>query len=158
MNNHSLSIAYHKWATLKVVGHIQTLPKEIHKQEIISVFPSLFDTLLHMIEVDELWLSRIKNREISIIENNTIEQLFENYVALLKEYEQLGHDVFDQLVTYKSSEGIAHENTCYEIIQHVVSHGTYHRGNISAMLRQLGNKTVSTDYIYFLRESVDIER
>ncbi|MCM3408812.1 DinB family protein [Metabacillus litoralis] len=158
MNNHSLSIAYHKWATLKVVGHIRTLPKEIHKQEIKSVFPSLFDTLLHMLEVDELWLTRIKNRAISVNENNTIEQLFANYVTLLNEYEQLGHDVLDRLVTYKSSEGIEYENICYEIIQHVVNHGTYHRGNISAMLRQLGNKTISTDYIYFLRERADIER
>ncbi|MEK3724277.1 DinB family protein [Paenibacillus sp. FSL H8-0034] len=37
-----------------------------------------------------------------------------------------------------------------ELVQHVVNHGTYHRGNITAMLRQLGHKGVPTDYIFYL--------
>ncbi|MEC5258611.1 DinB family protein [Bacillus amyloliquefaciens] len=30
-----------------------------------------------------------------------------------------------------------------------MNHGTYHRGNISAMLHQMGYKGVPTDYIFF---------
>jgi uncharacterized damage-inducible protein DinB len=37
-------------------------------------------------------------------------------------------------------------------MQHVVNHGTYHRGNITAMLRQLGSKGISTDFIFYLYE------
>jgi uncharacterized damage-inducible protein DinB len=39
-----------------------------------------------------------------------------------------------------------------ELVQHVVNHGTYHRGNIAAMLRQLGHKGVPTDYVFYLYE------
>lgn len=34
-------------------------------------------------------------------------------------------------------------------LQHVVNHGTYHRGQITTMLRQLGAKPVSTDMSRF---------
>ena len=37
-----------------------------------------------------------------------------------------------------------------DLIHHVVNHGTYHRGNISAMLHQQGERGIPTDYVYFL--------
>jgi uncharacterized damage-inducible protein DinB len=39
-----------------------------------------------------------------------------------------------------------------DVITHVVNHGTYHRGNITAMLHQLGHKGVPTDYGRYLYE------
>ncbi|MEY9869279.1 putative damage-inducible protein DinB [Peribacillus sp. B2I2] len=41
--------------------------------------------------------------------------------------------------------------TCVaELGPHVVNHGTYHRGNITAMLRQMGYASISTDYGLYL--------
>lgn len=37
-----------------------------------------------------------------------------------------------------------------ELVPHVVNHGTYHRGNITAMLRQMGYASTSTDYGLYL--------
>ncbi|MFD0085159.1 DinB family protein, partial [Priestia megaterium] len=37
-----------------------------------------------------------------------------------------------------------------DILQHVVNHGTYHRGNVTAMLRQQGYSGVPTDYMFYL--------
>jgi uncharacterized damage-inducible protein DinB len=45
-----------------------------------------------------------------------------------------------------------------EILRHVVNHGTYHRGNIAAMLRQQGYAWVSTDYIFHLMEQQESQR
>ncbi|MBE3554365.1 MAG: hypothetical protein IMW85_05085 [Thermicanus sp.] len=53
------------------------------------------------------------------------------------------------------SKGERFTNHLEEIIHHIVNHGTYHRGNIAAMVRQLGQTGVSTDYIDDLREMVD---
>lgn len=39
-----------------------------------------------------------------------------------------------------------------ELIQHIVNHGTYHRGNISSMLRQLGHAGASSDFVFYLYE------
>ena len=39
------------------------------------------------------------------------------------------------------------------MIVHVVNHGTYHRGQVATMMRQLGAKPAeSTDMIVFFRE------
>nr|WP_305586406.1 DinB family protein [Fictibacillus sp. WQ 8-8] len=35
------------------------------------------------------------------------------------------------------------------MVLHVVNHGTYHRGNISAMLHQLGDSSVMNDYAFY---------
>ena len=35
---------------------------------------------------------------------------------------------------------------------HIANHSTYHRGQVTTLLRQLGAKAVSTDYIFFVRE------
>ena len=45
-----------------------------------------------------------------------------------------------------------HRNVYREVLQHLANHGTYHRGQVTTMLRQLGVKPVSTDLIVFYRE------
>jgi hypothetical protein len=42
------------------------------------------------------------------------------------------------------------ETPLSELVQHVVNHGTYHRGNITTMLRQLDHASVLTDYAFYL--------
>lgn len=37
-----------------------------------------------------------------------------------------------------------------ELMPHVVNHGTYHRGNITVMLRQIGYASITTDYGLYL--------
>ena len=40
----------------------------------------------------------------------------------------------------------------WQALQHLANHGTYHRGQVATLLRQLGVKPVSTDLIAFYRE------
>lgn len=42
-----------------------------------------------------------------------------------------------------------------EIILQIVNHGTYHRGNITAMLRQMGHASTMTEYaLYWYADKV----
>ena len=43
--------------------------------------------------------------------------------------------------------------TLGEFVQHVLNHSTYHRGQVTVPLRQLGDAVPSTDYRDFLTES-----
>jgi uncharacterized damage-inducible protein DinB len=38
------------------------------------------------------------------------------------------------------------------MLQHLANHATYHRGQVTTLLRQLGAKAVGTDLITFYRE------
>jgi uncharacterized damage-inducible protein DinB len=54
---------------------------------------------------------------------------------------------------YRFMNGQATESAFWQMFQHVVNHGTYHRGQVTTMLRQLGAAPPkSTDMITFYRE------
>jgi len=42
--------------------------------------------------------------------------------------------------------------TLMHLMQHVVNHSTYHRGQVALMMRQLGAEPLATDFHVFLLE------
>ena len=51
--------------------------------------------------------------------------------------------------TYRNLVGVETTKVKWQIFRHIVNHGTYHRGQIANMLRQLGVKPPSTDLLYW---------
>ena len=45
-----------------------------------------------------------------------------------------------------------YSNPLWQSMQHLVNHGTYHRGQVTTMLRQLDAKPILTDLMHFYRE------
>jgi uncharacterized damage-inducible protein DinB len=148
--------AYHSWANKQLIEHFRKLPKEIINKEVNSVFPSISQTFAHMYAVDELWFLRINGKSVNAIESKqfaTIQEMDDAFTYLHNEMLNFLNlkDDLEQPVIYTNTKGQRFSNSIREIIYHIVNHGTYHRGNISAMIRQLGYQGVSTDYIYYLR-------
>jgi uncharacterized damage-inducible protein DinB len=55
---------------------------------------------------------------------------------------------------YKSLAGQAGSSPFWQMLQHVVNHASYHRGQLTTMLRQLGAQPgKSMDMIAYYRES-----
>ncbi|HEX9485216.1 MAG TPA: DinB family protein, partial [Gemmatimonadaceae bacterium] len=54
--------------------------------------------------------------------------------------------------TYTSLRGGTYTYPLGDVLQHVVNHGTYHRGQIAHFLRQQGETPPSTDYLLYLDE------
>jgi uncharacterized damage-inducible protein DinB len=48
---------YHQWANNRFFEHLKVLPKEICSNEIQSVFSSVSEVIIHIYQVDALWLS-----------------------------------------------------------------------------------------------------
>jgi uncharacterized damage-inducible protein DinB len=72
-------------------------------------------------------------------------ELSERYKSFLSQKESIGKS----LVIENPSRDIM-KTSVSELVPHVVNHWTYHRGNIIAMLRQMGYASVSTDYSLYL--------
>ena len=58
-----------------------------------------------------------------------------------------------RLIEYKMLDGRPGASLFWQMLQHVVNHASYHRGQVTTMLRQLGMPTAkSMDMIAFYRE------
>ena len=156
---------YHLWANKLVFTHLKELPGEVCFQEVQSVFPTLYDTIFHMYQVDYVWLRVLKGDSFdSIIQGVTqlqdeklersMEKLEQNYLQLSAEYRDFieGHENLNWITTIHHPSYGTLKSSYFELLQHVANHGTYHRGNITAILRQLGYKGTQTDYVFYLYE------
>ncbi|MGE5519907.1 MAG: DinB family protein [Candidatus Dadabacteria bacterium] len=152
--------AYHVWANKQLFEFISTLPEEQQLAEIKSSFPGVHATLLHLYDSEAIWWQRVKMQEriISPAESfhgNTSELIYQilrqnrewqNYITDLQEH------VFLHEFIYFNSRKEKFKQPIYQMLTHVFNHGTYHRGQIVTILRQLGiEKIPATDFIIWSR-------
>ena len=157
---------YHIWANEKVFDHLQELPDGVEKQKVESVFPTVLDVLAHMYSVDTMWFSVIRGdsfektldlvkqlrRDNQQKELADLKECFEGIHARCLSFFEVQDDL-NRVVTVEHPKFGKLEAPFSDLISHVVNHGTYHRGNITAMLRQLGHSGVPSDYVIYLFES-----
>lgn len=158
---------YHKWASRRVFTHIKELPEVVYGRKIKSVFSSVQEVLVHIYHVDGMWLSVMSRDSIQetkkVIErlekktkNQNPESMERLYQELYAEYQSFfdEQEDLDKLITIEHPNYGKIETPVSDLIKHVVNHGTYHRGNITAMLRQQGHPGVPTDYIFYLHATM----
>jgi uncharacterized damage-inducible protein DinB len=148
------------WADRRVLDAVEALTTEQLTQEMGSSYSSVRDTLAHIIGVEWVWLERLQGRSPSAIppgqEYIDLAALRTRWAEIEKNFreymEELTKAELDEVVEYKTLSFGAGKNPRWQMIQHAVNHGSYHRGQVVAMLRQLGAKGVGTDLITFYRE------
>ncbi|MFC6333008.1 DinB family protein [Paenibacillus septentrionalis] len=147
---------YNCWANERVLDHLQTVPADIFVKDVNLGFQSISHVLGHIATADRIWYSRIsKGISPSSLEFTPYRNVEEARIDFLNNKQSMRAFIesasIEQTVSYKNTSGQPFEHTIEQIVQHVVNHGTYHRGNITTMLRFLGYAGVKTDYIAFLR-------
>jgi uncharacterized damage-inducible protein DinB len=153
-------VEFNAWANRRVLGAVAALTQEQFTKELGSSFASVKDTLMHIFGVEWVWLERLQGRSPSGIpdakEYGEVSRLAARYgeheANFLQYVRHISQAELDEMMEYKTLSFGPGKNTRWEMIQHVVNHGTYHRGQVVAMLRQLGAKGVGTDLITFYRE------
>ncbi|WP_347553065.1 DinB family protein (plasmid) [Pseudalkalibacillus hwajinpoensis] len=164
--HHALQLYdYHVWANNKFFVRLKELPKDIYDREIQSVFSSIAETLVHIYTVDTIWLGVIRENSMDEIQASIIQAQEKTKDKGLEEMETLFYDLSKKYQDFFNNESdldkeIFPEHPQYgrletylsELVQHVVNHGTYHRGNLMAMIRQQGYSSVPTDYVFYLYE------
>ena len=69
--------------------------------------------------------------------------------------EALGNDGAGRVIDYTLLNGSAGSTPIWQMLQHVVNHASYHRGQVTTMLRQIGaTPAKSMDMIAFYRTGV----
>lgn len=152
-------LAYNKWANNLVFDSIAQITEEESKRDLKSSHHSIFGTLQHIAGAERVWLTRWTGNPTATLTPeelpDRLEGLRSQYEATRKEMEHL-FGSFDEEklksgMTIKTSKGVEYTNTYEEMIQHLFNHSTFHRGQISGMLRQLDKTPPALDLIRFLR-------
>lgn len=152
---------YNLWVNVRLVNFLKDQPEEIIDREIISSFPSIRRTLLHIWDAEAIWLSRLKNVSPAAFPSKTFngswEDILGNVVANSAQFfdfvKNADEDFLQKPFEYSDLSGNIHRQQPADMIQHCMNHSTFHRGQIITMCRQSGLTALPrTDYIIFVRE------
>ncbi|GAC1700920.1 MAG: DinB family protein [Candidatus Acidiferrum sp.] len=156
----SLLYDYNAWANGRVLDAVSLLKQEQFTQPLGSSFASVHDTLVHILGAERIWLDRFQRRAPStalqpaqITDCETLRKLLnESSQDLLDHVHGLTQADLEGVIKYETISFGPRQNPLWQSLQHLVNHGTYHRGQVTTMLRQLGVTPVSTDLMRFYWE------
>lgn len=134
-------------------SNVTQLSNEQFTQESSYSHGSVRDQILHLISVDDAWFSDLSGSafadEPDPVDNpdyetiraywDEVEEKMRHYLAALDD---------DKLST-KPLQGEDKDLLLWQVLLHVVNHGTDHRAQILRLLNDLGVETSWQDYIFF---------
>jgi uncharacterized damage-inducible protein DinB len=151
---------YNDWANQRSLESATQLSEEQFTKPLGSSFPSVRDTLVHICSAEWVWLERCQGRTPAAFPDashiQTISALRDHWAPQAEQLRtfvwDLGLTDLDRVMEYKTFNFGVYKNPVWQSLQHLANHGTYHRGQITTLLRQLGAKPVLTDLMHFYRE------
>jgi uncharacterized damage-inducible protein DinB len=163
MTHHDLMLLvdYNYWARDRMLDAVRILDAERYTRDLGNSFPSVHDTLVHLYSAEWVWLSRWQGESpttpIPSSRYPDLESLLTDWRPLEARLRQHVHDLDDERIAhaidYRLMNGQPGRTPFWQMLQHLVNHGTYHRGQVTTMLRQLGAAPPKAlDLIYYYRE------
>jgi uncharacterized damage-inducible protein DinB len=137
---------YHYWARDRVLDAAAALTPDEFTRDLGSSFKSVRDTLAHLYSSEWAWYSRWCGTSPTAAlpferfpDVQSLRSEWSAHEAKMRAFlEELGEAGIHRVFEYKTLSGVAAASTFWQMLQHVVNHGSYHRGQVTTMLRQLG--------------------
>lgn len=146
---------YNYWARDRQLEACATLSQEEFQRSLGNSFSSVRDTLAHLVGAEWVWLERWRGRSPQALPAAeefaalaaiaalwlTVEQGMREYLAGLNE-EELARPL-----TYVNFSRQTWTYPLWRALLHLMNHQTYHRGQVTMMLRQLGKHAAPVDLL-----------
>jgi len=154
-------VDYHYWARDRMFFALEALEVDQYTRDLGNSFRSVRDTVVHMYAAEWVWYSRWTGHSPTAFPNpedfpdlsairgpwKSQEQKLRLFVA------SLGATGMDRVFEYRTFKGDESKSIFWHMLQHVVNHATFHRGQVTTMMRQLGAPPPkSQDLITYYRE------
>jgi len=149
---------YDAWATERTLEPVSTLPDRTYHEDLKSSHGGIHGTLVHIYSADMIWLRRWSGSSPNPIAPGDVPDL-ETLTTRWREY----HGEMDRLLSglgdaalvepfaYTDPRGNRQSDPLFHQMLQLLTHSSYHRGQVVTMLRQVGGKPVGTDLITFYR-------
>lgn len=147
--------SYNLWANATLIKWLKTKPAKLLEKEVPSSFPGIKPTLLHIWQTQVFWLSVIQKETLEAPASfeGSLNELFDLLLeqsAAFADYADLMNLVSLEDHTLVVNPWFQCDFQNFEYIMQVINHSTYHRGQITAIGRQLGfTDAPNTDYNYY---------
>ena len=171
--------AYNRWANLRMLSAVEKVTPKRFTATVQSSFSSLQESVFHIFGAEWIWLKRWTGaspranqpnpkaswetwaglrangvappQELGTVAElkafcDSIEQERQEFLSGLTE------NVLQAPLSYTDMAGTPFSAPLFEQMQHVVNHGSYHRGQVTTLLRQAGADPITLDMLYFFRE------
>jgi len=159
MNTQDLQtiVDYHYWARDRLLDAIEPLAPDEYDRDLGGSFRSIRETVTHIYAAEWAWCERWHGRSPAAL---VPPDRFADVAALRRAWIENEASIrtfvnttpFDRVIAYTLFSGQSGANALWQMVQHVVNHASYHRGQVTTMLRQIGAKPPkSMDMIAFYR-------
>jgi uncharacterized damage-inducible protein DinB len=151
---------YNRWANQRIVDATGDLTGAQLEQKIESSFASIRATLEHIVGAEWVWLERWKGTSPTSLptgaDYSTTEAIRERFEEVERDRQKylagLTEEGLQQEISYSRFNGERQTHRLGRLMQHLINHSTYHRGQVATMLRQAGLTPPTTDLLYYYDE------
>ena len=152
--------SYTRWADVRMFDAVSKLSPEQWTKDLGSSLKSARDTAVHIVSAQWIWLSRWKGESPKGMWNAadypTPASIREKSEALAKELAGFAAEQTEESVAkplnYKNLKGEPMSFLLGQLMLHAVNHSTYHRGQVTTLIRQLGGQPMSSDLVVYCAE------
>lgn len=152
--------AYNAWAMQRMLDCTAQLNEEELHRDLGDSFGSVRDTLVHIVGAEWVWLMRWQGGSPTAIPNTKASLSHAEIVSWWKQINEereaylvsLPAEALDRVVGYTNFAGVYFAFPLWQMLRHVVNHSSYHRGQVTTLLKQLGHIPAATDMILLYQE------
>jgi uncharacterized damage-inducible protein DinB len=153
MNPLVTDVNYDRWANLALLEAASALDSEGFTRPLGGSFPPVQQTFVHILWAESLWLARWQGRSFAAIIDSqsyptpqslkhALEAVHAEQLAFLT---STPDSSLDRPITYVNFQDQSWAYPLRHMVQHLIVHSAFHRGQVASLLRQLGVVPPHTD-------------
>jgi uncharacterized damage-inducible protein DinB len=150
-------VSYNTWANRRIVQAVSPLEPRQFTQNLGGSFPTLQATLTHILWAEWLWLERWQGGAPKEVFEPAAFPSVSSLEARWRQVQQeqddflqsLGPQSLSQPSRYTNMRGEEWEYPLWRQIYHQLNHSSYHRGQVTNMLRLLGATPATVDFLVY---------
>ncbi|KZL12514.1 DinB family protein [Pseudovibrio axinellae] len=155
--------AYNQWANNLLLKECDAITSDEYHRDLGVYFHSIHGTMDHQLVADKVWLYRFSGQGDPI--DSLDEQMTGDFATLREKralldtricsvIDQMQEKDFLRTIIYRTvRKPLVMQQPLGAALFHFFNHQTHHRGQVHAMLTQLGRSPAALDMIYFQRET-----
>jgi uncharacterized damage-inducible protein DinB len=148
---------YNHWANRRTLASVAPLSSDQFTRGLGNSFGSVRDTVAHILGAEWIWLERWLGRSpkalLPAADFPTTDSLRSRWEIVEQDRNRFLQTVttesLQQSVSYINLRGKPFAYPLWQQMVHVTNHSTYHRGQVTTLLRQLGAEPQNTDFLTY---------